>query len=155
MKPDALESLLLDRTLGELTPETAALLEAYLAQNPAAAARAAEYGAAWQIARTATATTAGQPRPFDGNYLRRHQRAQQMAARRTEFLRLAACLAIGLGLGWLGKANYTATAPAPVTSPAVVATPAAPGSSTASPHRFWSVARFAPEFGTSRPSKAL
>ena len=150
MKPELLETLLLDRALGELSPEVTALLDAHLAQHPDAARRAAELADTLQLARAVSDTPAEAPhRPLDVERLRRTYRAQQSATRRYEALRLAACLALGLGLGWLARApqphvEIAAALPhhAPVATPASspVSAPTA-----ASPAGFWSVARLVAE----------
>ena len=146
MKPELLETLLLDRALGELAPEVAALLDAHLAQHPDAAHRATELAATLSLAHTATATPAAAPhRPLDVTRLRHTYRAQHSATRPFELLRLAACLALGLGLGWLARTpppyvEIAAALPhhAPLAAPAP--TPAAE-----SPTGFWSVARLVAE----------
>ncbi len=144
MKPEMLDPLLLDRALGELSPGVAALLDAHLAQNPDATHRAVELAGTLQIARAATAAPAGSPpHPLDRERLRRAHRAQLFARRRSEILRLAACLALGLGLGWLVHApqpRENIVAAPPATTPAS-ALPAADNP----PARFWSLARFEAE----------
>lgn len=147
MKPELLESLLLDRTLGELSPEVAALLNAHLAQNPAAARRATEFADTLSLARTITAAPIAAPRrPLDLARLREAHRAQHSVTRRFELLRLAACLALGLGLGWLAH-TPPSRAELAVASPA--ATPGlsspAPAPAAAPSARFWSVARLVAE----------
>jgi anti-sigma factor RsiW len=140
MKPELLEPLLLDRALGELSPPVAALLDAHLARDPAAARRAAEFDATLQLARSAVAVPPEQPQPLDLERLRRAQPAPRRPSQRTEILRLAACLALGLAGGWLFRnANSTPIATAPV----VVAL--APTRPTDPATRFWSITRFAPE----------
>jgi anti-sigma factor RsiW len=151
MKPEILETLLLDRALGELSPEVAALLDAHLAQHPDAAHRAAEFAATLQLARAATAAPAGSPpRPLDLARLRQVQHAQQSASRRAEIFRLAACLALGLGLGWwvhVPQSNPDIAAALPSAPPAF-ASPRA----TNPPARFWSLARLAAEHGAKTAS---
>lgn len=51
MNPETLESLVVDRELGELSPETADLLEAYLRLSPSARARAGAMAATVGVAR--------------------------------------------------------------------------------------------------------
>ena len=141
MKPELLESLLLDRTLGELTPAVAALLEAHLAHDPVAARRAAEFDATLQLARASVALPRETPRqPLDLDRLRREQPAPRAAGRRMEMLRLAACLALGLAGGWLFRHPPSVPTPA---APVVVAL--APNRPTDPATHFWSIARFAPE----------
>jgi anti-sigma factor RsiW len=150
MKIETLEPLLLDHALGELRPEVAALLEAYLAQNPAAAARAGALSETLALARRAVAPASETPRALDLARLRREQRFARSLAFRTELLRLAACLALGLGLGWF----LAARRPAPAAAPVAVA-PLAPAVTVAPPVRFWSVTRFAPELVKTQPEKRL
>jgi anti-sigma factor RsiW len=147
MKPEMLDPLLLDRTLGELSPEVAALLDAHLAQNPEAARRAVELADTLQLARAATVTPTGSPpRPLDRERLLRAQRRQLFPRRRSEVFRLAACLALGLGLGWLARTPsprtiVAAAAPRPLPIISVPTTrPIA-----AQTERFWSVARLVAE----------
>ena len=150
MKPELLETLLLDRALGELAPEVAALLDAHLAQNPAAARHAAEFAATVEFARAVTAAPTEPPRrALDRDRLRRAQHAQISTARRTEMLRLAACLALGLGAGWFAR-----PAPAPV-APPVTLLAITPPPPTDPATNFWSVARFAPATAKLRPQKKL
>ena len=53
MKTEALENLLIDRALGQLSPEVEALLSEHLATNPAAEQSAAELGEIVALATTA------------------------------------------------------------------------------------------------------
>lgn len=139
MKPEMLDPLLLDRALGELSPEVAALLDEHLAQNPAAARRASEFSSSIPLARAAVATPPATPRPLDVARLQSASAARGNI-RPMELLRLAACLALGLTLGWL--ARPTPPAPAPIAVAALTPVTARP---TDPPTQFWSVARFAPE----------
>lgn len=139
MKPEYLESLLLDRELGELSPAVAALLEDYLAGAPAAAQRAAELKATVDLARVATAPPATPaPRPLDLRALHRAAPTPPPLVFRPELFRLAACLAVGLGLGWFAR---PLTAPISTGGNLVPAT-ALLASAPAEPRsHFWSVAR--------------
>jgi hypothetical protein len=51
MKPESLNALILDRELGELVPEAAELLEAWLAEHPEANAHGQSIPAAFEAAR--------------------------------------------------------------------------------------------------------
>lgn len=108
MKPETLKGLLIDRALDELEPETAELLEAYLAQDPRAAVDAAAWARTWELSRFASTTPANRQedqanrRDRGGGFpasLRAPLRARSWV--RQERLRLAACLVVGVGLGWL------------------------------------------------------
>ena len=100
MKPESLEGLLIDRALGELSPEVAELLNAYLSANPRAAKKATAWTETWRLARNAMASDVDarrQPLPK----LKPHGRnSWNWRVRRTELLRLAACLIIGVTAGW-------------------------------------------------------
>jgi len=127
MKTESLESLLLDRALGELAPEVEELLDAHLERDPAAACRAQALADTVQCGRRALAPRAEElPHPIAA----RHARLEWSAA--WSLLKLAACLAIGLGLGWwLPRGNEQ---PAPEASVAHMAHNAGPG--TGNPEGF-------------------
>jgi anti-sigma factor RsiW len=98
MKPETLNSFLLDRSLGELTPELDELLDAYLAHEPAASTRARAYRATVDLTHTALATTTDVKPPLVARWRPPH--VPRLWVRRHEILRLAAVLAVGLGMGW-------------------------------------------------------
>jgi hypothetical protein len=101
MKPESLESLLLDHVMGELPPEVGELLEAYLAHNPEAARQAAGLAATAQLARQAAALTPETPRrPLAVARLQKVQTAMRWRAAAWELTRLAACGVLGMILGW-------------------------------------------------------
>lgn len=136
MKPESLEGLLIDRALGELSPEVAELLNAYLSANPAAAEQAAAWTETWRSAVRATAFDVDarlQPLP---KHKSRGRNFWNWRVRRTELLRLAACLIIGVTAGWGLFAARVERAQAPA-----VAT---------QPSRLWSVNRLKEVY--SRPS---
>ncbi|MFO1452380.1 MAG: hypothetical protein U1F61_29715 [Opitutaceae bacterium] len=139
MKSEHLDSLLLDRALGELSPAVVDLLEAHLARDPEAARRAADLDVTAATARQALRpepTLA--PPPFDRARLERAGPGNRWIGRRTELLRLAACLALGMGAGWLWRQ------PEPISLHATrVAVVHPPTKSSTTP--FWSISRFAPE----------
>jgi anti-sigma factor RsiW len=144
-----LETLLLDRALGALDPEVAALLDLHLAQDPEAAQRAADLAAALQLARAAVASPVETPRPLDQARLHRARSRDHARVRRREFLRLAACVAAGLGLGWVARPAHVA-----VDSTAVTAALARP-SASAPATQFWSIAHLVPEAAKFQPPKKL
>ena len=137
MKPESLESLLIDRALGELPPEVKELLDAHLAANPGAARQAEAWARTWRVARRAAAPEGDarlHPRP---PALPRRRGLRNWKAHRAELLRLAACLAIGVATGW----GLFATPPA---------SPGAPPEA-GRPTTFWSTTNLMKEYG--RPSE--
>jgi len=150
MNPEMLETLLLDRALGELTPEVAALLEAEIARTPGAARRAAEIDATLQLAGDAIAMPNLPPhRALDTAHLRAAESHARSSIRRMEILRLAACLTLGLGVGWMVRAPQSQTEiatslPSPTLVPATA-------ESAISPVRFWSLSRLTREQAAATP----
>jgi len=156
MKPETLEALFLDRALGELSPEAAELLDAWSQQHPAEAAKAATISATLSLAREATAsdapvTTLPLPAP---KWIR-----PAWHLRRPELLRLAACLALGAGLGWsVPPLRHTAdTTAATVPPPAIATTDETPAATeienSSAASRFWSIsARIEAARRSARPS---
>jgi anti-sigma factor RsiW len=139
MNPELLDSLLVDRALGELPPAVTALLEAHLALDPAAARRAAEFTATVKLASDAVALPVAPPPPaLDLGRLRRSPFTVLAGLRRTELLAFAACLALGLGLGWFARPT-----PNPVSANLVTLTSPAPSVTAPAEPRstFWSVSR--------------
>ena len=129
MKPENLETLLLDRALGQLAPEVADLLDAHLDANPAAAARAQSLAATVGRARAAVALPAiDLPREMAPSSWQRTERSWRWRAAGRETLKIAACIATGLAVGWsLRRAPtppaVTAVAMAPVHARAAGANP--------------------------------
>jgi hypothetical protein len=99
MKPENLELLLLDRALGQLPPETAELLEEHLRGNPSAATRASALAVTVSRARTAVCSGAvAADAPLSG--WARARRTARWRAWTAQGWKLAACVALGLMLGW-------------------------------------------------------
>jgi anti-sigma factor RsiW len=140
MKPETLNSFLLDRSLGELTPELDELLDAYLAHEPAALTRARAYRATVDLAHAALATTTDVKPPAIARW--RTPRGPGSWRSRNEILRLAAVLVVGLGMGWGAAAMrlfYSSTPQPPaLRTVAVGARPELPATTS-----FWS---FAPSY---------
>lgn len=138
MKPETLESLLIDRALGELGPEVSELLGSFLARTPEATRQAGQWEEAVRQARVATATLQPPPGLRDASWVRPALGAQRRRAITGAWIRMAACVALGLVLGWAGHRRPerapVAAAPAPATVPAGEA-PAASGGD------FWSLAK--------------
>jgi anti-sigma factor RsiW len=112
MKSETLDALLIDRALGELAPETNELLEAYLAQTPAAAGQAeATVRTVAEARRTAVPSGPTTAPRFDSvaAALRREERRTRLRRGARIALRVAAGVVLGFGLGWL----WFAPAPSP------------------------------------------
>jgi anti-sigma factor RsiW len=152
MNDEILETLLLDHALGELSPEVVALLGAHLALDPAANRRAAELAETLRLTRAAVATPLAPPsRKLDLERVRQAQRHAWSSARRTEVLRLAACLLLGLGVGWSVR---TLSTTADFVAPPIAVAPMRSAKPEPSVH-FWSVARFAPAVMNQENSRRL
>jgi anti-sigma factor RsiW len=122
MKTETLEALLLDHVLGELSPEVAELLETHLAHNPEAARQADGLASTVQLARQTMAVTQEAPRcSLSMERLRQAQMTHRRRAFIWELARLAACVALGLTLGWYGHTARKATAAATPVPPLVAA----------------------------------
>ncbi len=152
MKTETLESLLLDRALGELSPEIGELLDAYLAQAPVDAARASRWSLVARLARAAEAID-DPAQPLPRWHAPRH-RPRWMAPR--ELLRLAACLALGGFAGWsMGAGGWQAG----LRTRSKTSTPVANIAKATGPREtvrreaaeFWSIAAFA-RAGASGPA---
>lgn len=157
MHSETLERLLMDRALGELSPDVQALLAAYLEHDPAAAERAHEFDDAAAAARDVlrhelpTSLT-----PLSTARLH----ALDQARRRLVWVRnvagIAASLIIGIGVGaWLTP-NAAGRAPSPM--PPVVHQP--PDANLLAPappppsSGFWSTDRLARAHRRSDPGPA-
>ena len=125
MKPEYLETLLLDRALNQLAPEVADLLEAHLAHDPAAARRAAALAATVALARETAAAPHEPVESTDVTAWRRVQRTWRWRMAGLETLKVAASIAVGLGLAflWHNRAPTPAQGFA-VNEPLAVAQPA-------------------------------
>jgi hypothetical protein len=99
MKPENLELLLLDRSLGQLPPETAELLEEHLRENPSAAARASALADTVSLARSAVCI-GGVAADAPSSGWARARRTARWRVWAAQGWKLAACVALGLMLGW-------------------------------------------------------
>lgn len=147
MKPETLEALLIDRSLGELTLETEELLLDHLALNPAAARRGDALDATMHWARQSVAVSLERPvrplaagRPGKPGEWRRRIRIGLPGV-----MRLAACVILGLAAGWWIHAAAGRAAGTPAT--ARIALPPDSIQLRSSEHKnpeptFWSVANF-------------
>lgn len=140
MNPESLEALLLDQALDELSPEVADLLADHLSRNPDSARRADRLASTAALARRATALPLETPRRSLGLHrLLQVRKAHRRWAAAGEILRLAACVALGLGLGWYGRDSRSAAVALESTPPSpVAALSPAPDEATGG---FWSLAR--------------
>jgi len=139
MNPETLESLLLDRALGELSPPVTALLDEHLARDPAAARQAAGLAETLQLAhRAAIGSVQPEPRVLPvGPWLHRAVGQARWRKNLLGLTQLAACLVLGIVLGRAIRPE----SPVPVQSPPAVmgwapVSLAAAGSQT----KFWSLA---------------
>lgn len=145
MKPESLETLLLDRALGQLAPEVDDLLATHLAHDAVAARLATTLTATVSLARKAAAPlTTPQPRAersADAQW-RRVRRAWRWRTMGRDGLKLAAGLALGLAVAWLVRPALPPRAATPEAAPMrTVATAELRSASRAAP-AFWSEARF-------------
>jgi len=141
MNPETLESLLLDRALGELSPPVAALLEEHLARDPAAARRAAALAETLHLARRSIADTTPTPALRSRTDLNWFRRAAWQARRQGNLIglaKLAACLVLGIILG--RAISPEPTSPETTRLATIVAAPAATANPGSHP-KFWSLAR--------------
>ena len=102
---EILERLLIDRALGELSPDAEALLEDYLAREPEASEEAEEIARAADLARRAlTPSEEVDSHPLPPLLLYGRWRILWRAGVRAAAL--AACLLIGVGVGlWLSQSK--------------------------------------------------
>jgi hypothetical protein len=115
MDTATLERLMLDRALGVLPPDTIALLDGYMADHPAEAAKLAGLEQTTHLARQVlngdpALSLPAFPRARLALAARQHRRLR-IAWRISS---LAACLVVGVGLGWLVFRSPPADLPSPV-----------------------------------------
>lgn len=139
MDRETLDRLLMDQALGALPADTAALLAAYLAHDPAAAGRAREFAAAAtaarQLFRQPLATVLP---PFPGGNIRNVEQAQRRVRALRYVASMAAVLVVGIGLGLVFPRGPATEAPAP----RVTIVPTAPVAEGREPEQgFWSTQR--------------
>jgi len=138
MSPDSFDALITDRELGELPVETAELLEAYLASHPRAKAQEATTVATLVRARQAVAIPREIPcREPIVNRLRREQVRLRNRRHLVAAMRMAAGIAVGVGIGWLWFAQSTTMDRGPVHMTAREVSTAANRAST-----FWGLENF-------------
>ena len=118
MDKEALERLLTDLAVGELSDDVRDLLSAYLAKDPPAAQLARELQETAHLARRALAAPPPAPAKLPAFPAERLREAQRPRARRLAWpgsvgrgLALAASGVLGLGVGWLMFRHPGAGAP--------------------------------------------
>jgi len=123
MNAETLESLVVDRELGELSPEAVELLDAYLRIDPAARADAALVAEAVRLARTALHSFPGLVAAPRSVPLRTFRWRPGLARAAAAVLLLGA----GLGVGrWTGRAGRAAPGGAPASARAAGRDPSVP-----------------------------
>jgi anti-sigma factor RsiW len=117
MNDETIERLIMDRALGALEDDVAALLDAYLKADPRAAERARQASETVDLARRVLAAPASGESPAPP-FPRLWIEAAERRRRRRRFLKqaaaLAACLVIGVALGTLlfgGRASLPVSSP--------------------------------------------
>ncbi|TWT44619.1 hypothetical protein RAS1_10340 [Phycisphaerae bacterium RAS1] len=119
MNAETLERLILDRALGALDADVAALLDAHLRDNPAAAAEAAAIERT--MARVRAATRTNPPinvPPFPLSQAAAVRQRARVIRISGWFTGLAACLLLGVGVGAWWKGTAMPTGPMLVVGPA-------------------------------------
>jgi hypothetical protein len=150
MKNDVLEMLLLDRAMGEMNDETRELLEAYLVLNPQASRLAAEMDATLVRTRQALKCPPERVRPSSLHSMESVALKVRTRHRTALGLQLAACIAIGLALGFVLRRPSAS----PETRAVTISAPMEPAESAATEPGagFWESARQASD-KTSIPSR--
>jgi anti-sigma factor RsiW len=146
MKTETLESLLIDRALGALSPEAAELLEDYLIQNREAACVAASLASTVDLARGAVALPMASVNHLPSwNRVRKALGVQRRQTLTWELGKLAACVLLGLAVGLAPR--FGGRPAVPPTELAVAPGPSVAnktGAVTAGQNGIWSLANFTP-----------
>ena len=141
MKPESIEMLAMDRAFGELTPQAEELLDAWLAAHPDAAHSVTVVDDALALTRRALPEeTSLRGSMLEFSSLVAEQKRSESRAYFRQWLQLAACLLVGLGVGWhlagVPQHPNKAVAANPLPAPA----PIAPATPEAQDPGIWSVA---------------
>lgn len=146
MDPQALERLMIDRALGALSPDTESLLGAYLAADPAAARRDAEYRRTAELAKAALRqqSVAGAVPPLWAPRIQRQQAVRRWKGAAIRVAAMAACLAVGIfaGKGFApGSGAPPVAPPSPVCNTIVLSASPSLRAAEADESGFWSIRR--------------
>ena len=132
MKPESLEMLAMDRAFGELTSQAEELLDSWLAEHPDAAQSAAVVEDALALTRRVLPKeTSLRGSMLEFSSLLAEQKRSESRAYFRQWLQLAACLLVGLGVGWhladvpSRPAPIAAVYPSPAPAPVANAMPEA------------------------------
>jgi anti-sigma factor RsiW len=152
MNEKILERLLADRALGGLSPDVAALLEAYLEIDPAQASLRREMDETVRLAARALPRPRSRPLPPPKFAACPSEiRVERLAWRSWWPVELAAAFVLGLALG-LGVLRPSQPLASRTGSDALATAPSSPASPS-SPPAFWSMARLVkPESNGSAPA---
>jgi hypothetical protein len=154
MKQEILDRLLIDRALEALTPDVAALLDAYLEQEPQQAPAAEEFRTAVRLARLAAPPAPAVPLPPLKLAPMPEARPARLDLWRAWWpAELAAAFVLGIGLTFWAV-RHTEPAPTRIESRPRMAALAA--SEPATPSAFWSLERLAslePKVAAPRPPR--
>lgn len=138
MNAETLDRLLLDRALGALTPDAAALLDAFLREHPEQLAAARRLDATTDLARKALAaplTLDAKLPAFPRERIEAAQRRSHAAGWARGGLAMAAALLLGFSAAWILLPRP------PQSPPQIVDSTPRPRASTAPPPGMWSVER--------------
>jgi anti-sigma factor RsiW len=147
MKTETLDSLLMDRALGALSPEIAELLDSYLIQDPDAAQHAANLKSTVELARLTVALPDAPMSPSPSwDRVCRTLRVQRRRVFLAELGKLAACLILGLAVG-LASHPVSGSAGKPIAAVAASGSTDSVSRSSvpAEGNGLWSIANFKPE----------
>ena len=150
MNTETLERLLIDRASGELPPDTAALLDAYLQSTPSAAAAAAAIEETLLLAKQAVAPSSepALPPPSFDRPLRILERESKPDLRLAQWAYgMAACFAGGLLLGW-----FLMRPPIEPRRRELAIISQAPAQTVAAAPGFWSISRLYQPDSTAAPA---
>ena len=151
MKQESLEALLIDRSLGELSPEAGELLAEYLVAHPEAAITARELEQTLDSARDFARQDLASIAPVVSAPWRQEASIARFWRWWPQVAGLAACLALGIMIGWGGSARKSHSEMA---LPALVHDMPMVEDSRPVSSQLWSLSRLV-EASNSQPSPAV